>query len=173
MSYGIRRREFDEYLLRRSGARLLEGERTHGLERAGDGGWIVNGQIKARLVVGAGGHFCPVAKLTGAKPARENAVVAQEAEFEMDERQRAGCSVRPEIPGTLLLRRHERLRLVFSQAEFPEHRAGENGSAPAVGTRGGVRAIFEGDRADRVRRSRGAARPRLSVVRGVGAQAGG
>ncbi len=97
VSYGIRRREFDDYLLRRSGARLREGVALTSLERAG-GGWIVNGQTRARLLVGAGGHFCPVAKLTGAKGARENAVVAQEAEFEMDERQRAGCRVRPEIP---------------------------------------------------------------------------
>ena len=56
------------------------------------------GNIRTRLVVGAGGHFCPVAKLTGAKPARENAVVAQEAEFEMDDRQQAGCRVRPDMP---------------------------------------------------------------------------
>jgi flavin-dependent dehydrogenase len=97
VSYGIRRREFDEYLLRRSGARLLEGVTLASLQRA-DGGWIVNEQIRTRLVVGAGGHFCPVAKLTRAKRARENAVVAQEAEFEMDERQRAGCRIRPEIP---------------------------------------------------------------------------
>ena len=97
VSYGIRRREFDEYLLRRSGARLLEPSALTGLERE-SGGWLVNGQIKTRLVVGAGGHFCPVAKLTGAKQAGENAVVAQEAEFEMDERQRAGCRVRPEVP---------------------------------------------------------------------------
>ena len=97
VSYGIRRREFDEYLLRRSGARLLEGVTLASLQRA-EGGWIVNEQIRTRLVVGAGGHFCPVAKLTGAKPARENAVVAQEAEFEMDQRQQAGCRIRPEIP---------------------------------------------------------------------------
>ena len=97
VSYGIRRREFDEYLLRRSGARLMEGEALASLLRD-DGGWIVNGRTKARLLVGAGGHFCPVAKLTGAKRSGENAVVAQEAEFEMDERQRAGCRVRAEIP---------------------------------------------------------------------------
>jgi menaquinone-9 beta-reductase len=97
VSYGIRRREFDEYLLRRSSARLMEGVALTSLERAG-GGWIVNARTRARLLVGAGGHFCPVAKLTGAKGTRENAVVAQEAEFEMDERQHAGCQVRPEIP---------------------------------------------------------------------------
>jgi geranylgeranyl reductase family protein len=97
VSYGIRRREFDDYLLRRSGARLVEGVALSSLQRAGDG-WSVNGQTKARLVVGAGGHFCPVAKLTGAKPPRENAVVAQEAEFEMDDRQQAGCKVRADMP---------------------------------------------------------------------------
>jgi geranylgeranyl reductase family protein len=97
VSYGIRRREFDEYLLRRSGARVIEGVALASLQRE-NGYWIVNGQMKARLVVGAGGHFCPVAKLTGARRAREDAVVAQEAEFEMDERQRAGCRIRAEVP---------------------------------------------------------------------------
>jgi geranylgeranyl reductase family protein len=97
VSYGIRRREFDDYLLRRSGARLLEGISLASLQRDG-GGWIVNGNMRARLVVGAGGHFCPVAKLTGAKPARESAVVAQEAEFEMDDRQQSACRVRPDTP---------------------------------------------------------------------------
>jgi flavin-dependent dehydrogenase len=97
VSYGIRRREFDDYLLRRSGARLMERTALASLQREKDG-WIVNGRIKARLLVGAGGHFCPVAKLTGAKPPRENAVVAQEAEFAMDDRQQAGCRVRPDTP---------------------------------------------------------------------------
>jgi menaquinone-9 beta-reductase len=97
VSYGIRRREFDEYLLRRSRARLLEGIALTSLQRD-NAGWILNGQIKARLLVGAGGHFCPVAKLTGAKPAREKAVVAREAEFEMDHRQQAGCRVRADMP---------------------------------------------------------------------------
>ncbi|MGA2878717.1 MAG: NAD(P)/FAD-dependent oxidoreductase [Bryobacteraceae bacterium] len=101
VSYGIRRREFDDYLLRRSGARLLEGLALTSLQRAnlnGKDGWSVNGRTQARLLVGAGGHFCPVAKLTGAKPPRENAVVAQEAEFEMDEAQQAGCRVRADTP---------------------------------------------------------------------------
>jgi geranylgeranyl reductase family protein len=97
VSYGIRRREFDDYLLRRSGARLLEGIALTTLQREG-GGWIANGDIRTRLVVGAGGHFCPVTKLTGAKPAKEDAVVAQEAEFKMDDRQQAGCRVRADMP---------------------------------------------------------------------------
>ena len=97
VSYGIRRREFDDYLLQRSGARLLPPAALTSLERENDG-WTVNGAIRTSLVIGAGGHFCPVAKLTGAKPARESAVVAQEAEFEMDERQQAECRVRGEQP---------------------------------------------------------------------------
>ncbi len=97
VSYGIRRREFDEYLLQRSGARVMQGVALTSLERSG-AEWIANGSITARVVVGAGGHFCPVARLSGSKPKVETAVVAQEAEFEMDERQQAGCSVQRDTP---------------------------------------------------------------------------
>jgi geranylgeranyl reductase family protein len=97
VSYGIRRREFDHYLLRRSGARLIQGVALTSLQRSG-AEWIANRNIKARLLVGAGGHFCPVARLTGARPKGEVAVVAQEVEFEMDARQQAGCSVAPDTP---------------------------------------------------------------------------
>jgi geranylgeranyl reductase family protein len=97
VSYGIRRYEFDDYLLKRSGARLLRSEPLTSLESSGDS-WIVNGRVRTPLVVGAGGHFCPVARHMGAKFRSETIVAAQEAEFEMDARQQAGCSVRAEIP---------------------------------------------------------------------------
>jgi flavin-dependent dehydrogenase len=97
VSYGIRRYEFDDYLLRRCGARLLEGIALTGLERSG-GEWIINGQIRTPMLVGAGGTFCPVARFLGAKVNREVVVTAQEAEFEMDERQLSGCAVRGETP---------------------------------------------------------------------------
>jgi menaquinone-9 beta-reductase len=97
VSYGIRRREFDDYLLRRSGARLFEDRALLSLERRGER-WIANGSVQASVVVGAGGHFCPVARLVGAKPAGEQAVAAQEVEFEMDARQLAGCEVHGERP---------------------------------------------------------------------------
>lgn len=97
VSYGIRRREFDQYLFERCGARMIQGVALASLERSG-ANWIANGNIEARVVVGAGGHFCPVARLTGAKPKGENAVVAQEAEFEMNDEQQAGCSVDRETP---------------------------------------------------------------------------
>jgi flavin-dependent dehydrogenase len=98
VSYGIRRCEFDDYLLRRARVRLLLGARLKSLERSGDQ-WIVNGHILARMLVGAGGHFCPVAhRLMGASENLENIVVAQEAEFEMDAQQLTACRVQPETP---------------------------------------------------------------------------
>jgi menaquinone-9 beta-reductase len=97
VSYGIRRREFDHYLLSRSGARLLLGAALTRLERSTDG-WIANDRIKAQVVIGAGGHFCPVARLVGGKKGGEPAVVAQETEFEMDAHQLAGCRVRKDTP---------------------------------------------------------------------------
>jgi menaquinone-9 beta-reductase len=97
ISYGIRRCEFDDYLLRRCRARIHQGVPLTRLELSGDR-WIVNGQFKARLVIGAGGHFCPVARLRGANARQEVSVAAQEMEFEMSETQRDQCSIRPEIP---------------------------------------------------------------------------
>jgi geranylgeranyl reductase family protein len=97
ISYGIRRFEFDDYLLRRSGARVCEGVALASLERFSDH-WVVNGQIKAKVVVGAGGHFCPVARFLGADPRKEVAVVAQETEFELSPPQRADCSIQGEVP---------------------------------------------------------------------------
>lgn len=98
VSYGIRRYEFDAYLLRRSAARLRLGESFQGMVRDGDT-WVVNGAIRTRLVVGAGGHFCPVARAMGAKLGQaESVVAAQEIEFEMTPEQSAQCAVRADTP---------------------------------------------------------------------------
>ena len=97
ISYGIRRFEFDDYLLQRAGVRLLQGAPFGSLERSGSE-WIVNKQLKARLVIGAGGHFCPVARFLGARPGGEIAVAAQETEFEMNASQRAACSIAADVP---------------------------------------------------------------------------
>jgi len=96
-SYGIRRKEFDHYLLKRCGAELMLGQGFKSMQRDGDG-WLVNGSIRAELVVGAGGHFCPVARAIGAKGPRETAVAAQEIEFEMTARQQTDCPVSAELP---------------------------------------------------------------------------
>src|SRR5579863_484999 len=92
ISYGIRRCEFDDFLLKRSGARLFCGTSLASLERSREA-WIVNGEIRARIVVGAGGHFCPVARFLGADARKEVAVVAQETEFEMSSAERGACAI--------------------------------------------------------------------------------
>jgi menaquinone-9 beta-reductase len=98
VSFGIRRCEFDEYLLRRSGARLQTGVPLTDLRRLpGDEGWVANGSVRARVLVGAGGHFCPVARRLGGR-APEPIVAAQEIELGLDERDEAECDVQPEIP---------------------------------------------------------------------------
>jgi menaquinone-9 beta-reductase len=97
ISYGIRRCEFDDFLLKRCGARLRQETPLTSLERSGEH-WIVNGQFRARLVVGAGGHFCPVARYRGANARNEISVAAQETEFQMTEGQSKHCSIRHEQP---------------------------------------------------------------------------
>ncbi len=98
VSFGIRRREFDDYLLRRSGARTALGNALTSLKRQ-DGRWIVNDAITTPMLIGAGGHFCPVARFLGAKPgAAEPAVAAKEIEFAMDPAQAAACQVRADTP---------------------------------------------------------------------------
>lgn len=97
VSYGVRRCEFDDYLLRRSGARFILNTPLKSLERV-SGEWIVNGHLRTPMLVGAGGTFCPVARILGAKTNRETVVAAQEAEFPMDTPQLAACAVRGEVP---------------------------------------------------------------------------
>jgi flavin-dependent dehydrogenase len=61
-------------------------------------GWLVNGEYQARLVIGAGGHYCPVARAIESKGVSELAVVAQEAEFEMSAEQKQACTINEEVP---------------------------------------------------------------------------
>ena len=98
VSYGIRRCEFDHYLLRRCGAELWLGQPLSDVRRREDH-WLVNDTIRARLIVGAGGHFCPVARVLGARLGQaEMVVAAQEVEFEMNADQGTACAVRADTP---------------------------------------------------------------------------
>jgi flavin-dependent dehydrogenase len=100
VSYGIRRCEFDQYLLDRCGARLQLGESVGSIVRDRDG-WVVNDRYRTSMLVGAGGHFCPVAqRLAAGAEACGPVVAAQEIEFLLDEDQQAECRVeghRPEL----------------------------------------------------------------------------
>jgi flavin-dependent dehydrogenase len=101
VSFGIRRCEFDDYLLRRSRARLAIGSPVVSIRREG-GRWIVNDAVAAPMLVGGGGHFCPVARqLNGDRGhADETAplVVAQEVEFGLEPRWAAAFTTRPDTP---------------------------------------------------------------------------
>jgi flavin-dependent dehydrogenase len=57
----------------------------------------VNGNIRAQVLVGAGGHFCPVSRYLGNKGAPAP-VVAQEVEFEMDPEQSADSKIAGDLP---------------------------------------------------------------------------
>jgi geranylgeranyl reductase family protein len=97
VSFGIRRCEFDHYLLERSGAALLLGTPVTSI-RMHEGQWIVNDAMRAPMLVGAGGSRCPVARmLDGANHGRPQ-IVAQEMESAIDPRVAASLAVEPEVP---------------------------------------------------------------------------
>ncbi len=102
VSYGIRRIEFDDYLLQRCSAELILQEAYNKMEKTEEG-WLVNDKYQAKLVIGAGGHYCPVARAIGSKGVSELAVVAQEAEFEMSAEQKRYCSIKEEVPELFFL----------------------------------------------------------------------
>jgi geranylgeranyl reductase family protein len=84
-SYGILRREFDHHLLdraRAAGADVREGARVTEVAPDGDGVRVVSphGVFTAPIVVGAGGHRCPVAQAFGQVSEQEEVVIAQESE---------------------------------------------------------------------------------------------
>lgn len=119
VSYGIRRCEFDNFLLARAGADLHLGEQVHALQRTGSS-WILNDAIEAKLLVGAGGHFCPVAQLLGTprRGGAEPIVAAQETEFELSPQQQRACRVEPEVPEIFFTRDLKGYGWVFRKGSY-------------------------------------------------------
>jgi geranylgeranyl reductase family protein len=101
VSFGILRREFDSFLLQRSGARVCV-QGVTSLRREHER-WTLNEAFSAPFLVGAGGHFCPVAReLKGPGRAR-GVVVAQEMEIRLTPLLASQCPVaadRPELDFT-------------------------------------------------------------------------
>ena len=89
VSYAIRRCEFDHFLLRRAGVRVLEGTSASSIRRVGDK-WIVNDNVEAPVIIGAGGHFCPVARHLRGSADTSAPIVAKEAEFRVGARDGLG-----------------------------------------------------------------------------------
>jgi geranylgeranyl reductase family protein len=84
-SYGIVRREFDHHLLdraRTAGTDVREGARVTAVTRDAHGVRVTTSHDEhtAAVVIGAGGHWCPVAQALGGVSEREQVVVAQESE---------------------------------------------------------------------------------------------
>jgi flavin-dependent dehydrogenase len=96
VSYAIRRCEFDHFLLQRSGAQVMEGFAVETLLRDGER-WIVNETIDTPMVIGAGGHFCPVARMLRGGGDTAAPVVAKEAEFPVNGRGTRVASGVPEL----------------------------------------------------------------------------
>ena len=139
VSYGIRRCEFDDYLLRRANARLRLGAALRSLRREGTD-WIVNDELRVPIVVGAGGHFCPVARQfsiahdattrSGTIDSTEQpTVVAQEVEFEMTEEQQRHCSVQPDRPELFFCPDLKGYGWVFRKGNFLNIGLGREGEA--------------------------------------------
>ncbi len=117
VSFGIRRCEFDHYLLRRSGARLRLGTPVSSIRRDG-AHWIVNGSVTTPMLIGAGGHFCPVARYLN--PALEGApvVVAHEAEFPLEPDDGPRWATTPEIPELYFSRDLNGYGWLFRKGEY-------------------------------------------------------
>ena len=83
VSYAIRRCEFDNFLLRRAQVCVLDNRPLSALRRERDR-WIANDEIESPVVIGAGGHFCPVARQLQGERDQLDPVIAREAEFLLD-----------------------------------------------------------------------------------------
>jgi flavin-dependent dehydrogenase len=102
--------------MRRCGAEVRENVAIKTIERSKDG-WVINGEFRARLLIGAGGHFCPVARLISGR-ITEVPVVAQEIEFSMDEAQASSCQVSGERPELFFCRDLQGYGWCFRKGNF-------------------------------------------------------
>lgn len=77
--YSIRRIEFDNWLLERSGAEVL-GHAVRSIAEDGEG-YVLDSRFRCRFLVGAGGTNCPVKRAFFA-PDRGRLILTQEVEYE-------------------------------------------------------------------------------------------
>lgn len=166
VSYGILRSEFDAFLLRRSRTRTRLGEPVDDIQREGQR-WIVNDRFAAPVLVGAGGHFCPVARRLDGGASRRNPVVAREVELHLDGSDLERCRVDPERPELYFsrdllgygwcFRKGGHLNIGLGRRDrqaLPRHlqsffdwlvREGRIGPVPAAGWRGHAYLVREGN----------------------------
>lgn len=98
--YFIRRYEFDDFLLKRSKVRTVEGYNVRQIEKDSEGNWVIDNQYRTKYLIGAGGTHCPVARSVFPKQDKLQ-YGTQEREFEGNLEDiiacRAGKDGEPEI----------------------------------------------------------------------------
>lgn len=118
VSYGIRRSEFDHYLLRRSGARTRTGYHVKTIERKGNG-FVINDEIESPLLIGAGGHSCPISRFIGNRPGKHETVVsAQEIEFKLTPKQLLHCEAHGQQPELYFCRDLKGYAWLFRKGDY-------------------------------------------------------
>lgn len=79
--YFVRRYEFDDFLLKRSNAEIVEGYNVRQIQKDSEGYWVIDNNYRAKYLIGAAGTHCPVARTLF--PERDNIQCGtQEREFE-------------------------------------------------------------------------------------------
>ncbi len=136
VSYAIRRAEFDTYLLHRSGARLRLGEPVTRLRRTTTG-WTVNGSMRARVLVGAGGHFCPVSRQLNPPASIQTTIASQVVEYELNDGERVACAAAPGTPEIFLSRDLAGYGWIVRKGRFVNVGFGHLGSARFASQRAG------------------------------------
>ncbi len=134
VSFGIRRCEFDHYLLQRADARLMLGTPIASIRRDGRE-WVVNDAIRARLLVGAGGSGCPVARLLNGREGRDRPrVVAQETELRVAVPELAALTSASDVPELFFCRDLQGYGwCVRQRRSTPQRRPRPSGSAVPAG----------------------------------------
>ena len=118
VSYGIRRCEFDDYLLARTAVDKALKTPVRSITWQ-SGSWVINDSYEAPLLIGAGGHFCPVARELGEGPgSHETVVAAKEVEFEMTDQQASTCAASGERPELWFCRDLKGYAWVFRKGNF-------------------------------------------------------
>jgi geranylgeranyl reductase family protein len=134
-SYGIVRAEFDSLLLERAaeaGAEVREGVRVRQVRRVAGGieADTDAGPLGAALVVGAGGHGCPVARGLGAVRADEEVVVTQESETRVGAERLRALTSRYGTPELVAEPDFQGYGWYFSKGDFLNVGVGAVGGAP-------------------------------------------
>lgn len=137
VGYGIVRAEFDTMLLRRAeaaGVEVSQGARVRGIELERDGVVVyADGErLRAPVVVGAGGHYCPVARACRQRPAADPLVVTQESETLVGERVLRRLTPRYGTPELFPEPDFHGYGWYFTKGDFVNIGVGTAGSGPSV-----------------------------------------